>query len=204
MERAGISQRQLRMELGNPDLLVFSLEEMVEDLGETLGVDSAAELVTMFLGELERVSAINATSPDINEDDWEVKDVVTAKGTKKTTKRVTAGTVKELLRKLRATVPLTKYASLDNNIREYLLYTLICAHAHFNKELVIPDFLKRRVLPLDEFEEYGEKVAGAVPMRYGVGVAGMSPATKQVQGTKRAKGAGTESMQLDQPVSIPV
>lgn len=118
----------------------------MEDLGDTQGVDSASHLVTMFLGELERVSAVNATAADIEEDDWVVKDVTTSRGTKKVSKKVTAGTVKELLRKLRASVPLTKYASLDNNIREYLLYTLICAHAHLGRELVIPDFLKRRVL----------------------------------------------------------
>ena len=130
----------------------------MEDLGENVGVDVATDLVSMFLGELERVSAINQTSADIEEDDWIVKDIVTSRGTRKSMKKVTAGTVKELLRKLRASVPLTKYASLDHNIREYLLYTLICAHAALNKDqpLVVPDFLKRRVLSPGEYEEYGE------------------------------------------------
>ena len=55
MERAGISPHKLRDELANPDLLVFSLEEMVEELGDTQGVEAAAELVSMFLGEMARV-----------------------------------------------------------------------------------------------------------------------------------------------------
>ena len=155
VERAGIPPHQLRRELSKPDLLVYSLEELVEDLGETWGVESAAELASMFLEELERVSAINQTSADIEEDDWVIKDIVTKSGVKQSAKKVTAGTVKELLRKLRASVPLTKYASLDNNVREYLLYTLMCAHAYFNKELIVPDFLKRKIVSSAEYEQYG-------------------------------------------------
>ena len=201
LERAGISSHRLRSELGKPDLLVYSLEELVEDLGETWGVESAAGLASMFLGELERVSAINQTSADIDEDDWVIKDVVTKSEVKQSARKVTAGTVKELLRKLRASVPLTKYASLDNNVREYLLYTLMCAHAHFNKELIVPDFLKRKIVSPAEFEQHGERVAGFTPARYGVGIS--TAATAGSAGSKRAKGAG-EGMLVDQPISIPV
>ncbi len=95
-----------------------------------------------------------------------MKDVQTGHGTRKVVKKVTGGNVKELLRKLMASVPLTKYASLDNNIREYLLYTLICAHAYLGYELVIPEFLKRRVLDTGDYERYGAQVAGTVPRRY--------------------------------------
>ncbi len=35
VERAGISPHKLRDELANSDLLVFNLEEMVEELGDT-------------------------------------------------------------------------------------------------------------------------------------------------------------------------
>lgn len=83
-------------------------------------------------------------------------------------KLVRGGNVKELIRKLRASVPLTKYASLDNNVREYLLYTLIRAQASLGKELVVPDFLKRRMLTTDEYEEYGANLASKAPRRYGL------------------------------------
>lgn len=72
---------------------------------------------------------------------------------------------------MRASVPLTKYAALDENVREYLLYTLINAHATLGKELMIPDFLKRRLLSSEEYAEYGKLIAGQAPLRYGVPLA---------------------------------
>ncbi len=51
---------------------------------------------------------------------------------------------------------------------------------------MVPDFLKRRILRPDEYEEYGAKVAGKAPMRYGVPITGSKLAGGQ-QGSKRSK-----------------
>ena len=46
-------------------------------------------------------------------------------------------------------------------------------------------------------------MAGAVPVRYGYGIS--NAATRgTAQGSKRTKGAGAETMLVDQPVSIPI
>lgn len=93
--------------------------------------------------------------------------------------------MKELIRKLRASVPLTKYASLDDHVREYLLYTLIRAQASLGKELIVPDFLRRRILTADQYEEHGAELASKAPRRYGVPLT-IGAGTVQ-QGSKRNK-----------------
>ena len=75
LERAGITPKQLREELDSPDLLAYTLEDMVETLGEAQGLEAASELIAMFLGEMERVQAVNETAGDIEEDDYDVREV---------------------------------------------------------------------------------------------------------------------------------
>jgi hypothetical protein len=42
--------------------------------------------------------------------------------TQQVRKRVKADNVKELLRKIKYSVPITKFLAMDSNVREYLLY----------------------------------------------------------------------------------
>lgn len=72
MEDAGISASKLRDGLKSPDTLAYSLEELVEHVGDEVGYAAAEELAAVFLAELERVGAINEISPDIEEDDYEL------------------------------------------------------------------------------------------------------------------------------------
>ncbi len=72
MEEAGISVGRLRQGLKSPDILAYSLEELVEHVGEVVGYAAAEDLAGVFLAELARVGAVNEVSPDIEEDDYEL------------------------------------------------------------------------------------------------------------------------------------
>lgn len=72
MEDAGIPVEKLRDGLKSADTLAYSLEELVEHVGDEVGYAAAEELAAVFLAELERVGAINEISPNIEEDDYQL------------------------------------------------------------------------------------------------------------------------------------
>lgn len=162
LEEEGVSPTLVRKALReDPAALLNVLQEEVEDLGDTLGAAAAEEYLGMFLDELVRVSPSREISDDIEVDDFLITEQKGAKGKiKEVRKRINGGTVKELLRKLRTSIPVTKFVALDDNVREYLLYTAILAHGRLNKQLTVPDYLKTRTLTQAEYRDYGRELAG--------------------------------------------
>ena len=74
--------------------------------------------------------------------------------------------MKEILQKLRTTVPVIRFMHLDDNVREYLLYMAILAHSRLNKVLTIPDYLRTRPVSSREFMLHGAELAGKDPGKH--------------------------------------
>lgn len=127
MEQAGIDVNRIRNLLRSaPEVLAYALEEMTEELADHHGLDSAEVLANILLEEIARVAPAWEVSADIERDDYEVVERELASGKKKQVRRlIKGGNIKELVRKLRLTLPATKFLSIDDAAREYLLYCLI-------------------------------------------------------------------------------
>ena len=125
-------------------------------------------------------------SDDIEVDDYEVTSKTDRKGVVTKKKTPYQGTLKSLLRKLRMTLPVTRFLALEDDAREFLLYAIINAHWKRGGTLVIPDYLKRKSLAADEYQQYGQELASRRPPRFGA--AGLSPTTMvQVRGLKKPR-----------------
>ena len=64
-------------------------------------------------------------SPDLEVDDIVVTSKTMPDGTTRSSQKLLRGTLKDVMRALRATVPLSKLLAADRKIREYLLYYAI-------------------------------------------------------------------------------
>ena len=60
-------------------------------------------------------------------------------------------------------IPVTRFLALDDDAREFLLYAIINAHWKRGGTLVVPDYLKRTELGMDEYREYGIELATMAP-----------------------------------------
>lgn len=71
-------------------------------------------------------------SPDLEVDDLVVTSKQLADGTVKHSQKPLRGNLKDVMRALRATVPLSKLMAADRKIREYLLYYAISVASALN------------------------------------------------------------------------
>ena len=117
----GVRPEQLRRDLGDcPEMLTAVIDEATEMLGKNDGLETAMDYANLMIGELERVCNV---SGDVERDDYEVVRKVMKDGTvREVKKKVSGNNVKELVRKMRFSLPLTKLIATDSSIREYLLY----------------------------------------------------------------------------------
>ena len=83
-------------------------------------------------------------------------------------------------------LPATKFMSLDNDAREYLLYCLIMTTYQLGGQLIIPDFIQKKELSREDFKLHGEALAARKPARYGLGKLPDPPSTTQ-KGTKKQR-----------------
>ena len=137
-----------------PDAVLHVLEEVVEESAETQGIVAAVELVHSVLSEPAMVTAVGGEvviSDDIDVDDYEVTSKTDRKGVVTKKKVPYQGTLKSLLRRLRMTLPVTRFLALEDDAREFLLYAIINAHWKRGGTLIIPDYLKRKSLAADEY-----------------------------------------------------
>ncbi len=107
-------------------MLQATVQEVAELLADQYGLQVATEFINTLLEEAIRVAPameVNPVSGDIEVDDYLVINKLGRDGTtKQVRKRVKADNVKELLRKIKYSVPITKFLAMDSNVREYLLY----------------------------------------------------------------------------------
>ena len=80
-------------------------------------------------------------------------------------KEIKSGNIKQTVRRLKGTLPLTKILSMQPDLREYLLYCCIHAHAAAGATLYLPEFLKRKDVTNADYEEHGAKVGTAKPQQ---------------------------------------
>ena len=61
-------------------------------------------------------------SPDLEVDDLVVTSKIISNGTTRSSQKLLRGMIKDVMRALRATIPLSKLLAADRKIQEYLLY----------------------------------------------------------------------------------
>lgn len=105
-----------------------------------------------------------------------------------------ADNVKELLRRIKYSVPITKFLAMDSNVREYLLYCALHVQATLGKPLVIPEYLAKKELSATEWEEYGHDLAGKKPYRYT-----QAPADKPSAAGYHLQPRGIQRQRTEQP-----
>ena len=125
-------------------MLSAIIEEATELLGEEVGLDTAVEYANLMLAELERVCNV---SGDVEVDDYEVVRKMLRDGTvRDVRKKVQGNNVKELVRKMKFSLPLTKLLAVDTSVREYLLYCALHVQALLGKTIYLPAEVVRREL----------------------------------------------------------
>ena len=78
-------------------------------------------------------------------------------------KKAKLGNFKQLLRRLKLSVPLTKLLQLSQEIREYLLYCLIYTHAAYVSQLVLLHCICSRDVTTKDYANYGTLSTRAIP-----------------------------------------
>lgn len=180
LERAGCSPQKLRDDLVvDPELLQATIQEVAELVAEDDGLMAAEEYINVFMEEAVRVAPSLEVSGNIETDDYMVTQKVLKGGNvSEVRKRVRGDNVKELLRRIKYSVPITKFLSMDSNVREYLLYCALHVQAALGKPLMIPEYLVRKELGATEWEGYGKDLAARKPYRYT-----LAPSDKATGGT---------------------
>ena len=92
-------------------------------------VEAYLSLAKEIINAVNQASSALRLSPDIEVDDYEVQQKQHADGSNKETHKKLKGTMKEMIRSLRASVPLMKLMAADPKVREYLLYCAISLSA---------------------------------------------------------------------------
>ena len=130
LEEVGIPPEKLRQLAGlqsetdpDADIVHDLLQAGLTEVARNQGLNAAKaylSLVQEFLA-----NARIQVSPDLEVDDIVVTSKTMPDGTTRSSQKLLRGTLKDVMRALRATVPLSKLLAADRKIREYLLYYAI-------------------------------------------------------------------------------
>ena len=130
LEEVGIPPEKLRQLAGlqsetdpDADIVHDLLQAGLTEVARNQGLNAAKaylSLVQEFLA-----NARLQVSPDLEVDDIVVTSKTMPDGTTRSSQKLLRGTLKDVMRALRATVPLSKLLAADRKIREYLLYYAI-------------------------------------------------------------------------------
>ena len=135
-------------------------------LGENHGLDAAADYINMMVEEMERVCNI---SGHVGKDDVGITRRVMRDGTIREIKKKLGGNnIKELVRKMRFSMPLTKLLSADSNVREYLLYCALHVQAMLGKIIYLPAEVLHKELTSEEWSALGDRLAGTQAAKYSI------------------------------------
>ena len=130
LEEAGIDPAAITLlSEVEPKEAAVLLRDLVVEGGRTCEAlqDHASALA--YADAIDEV--INAVTPsvqvhhDLEADDYAITRRVAADGSSRETKKKLRGTMKEVIRGLKTTVPLTKLMHADPKVREYLLYCAV-------------------------------------------------------------------------------
>lgn len=79
-------------------------------------------------------------------------------------REIKTGNIKQLVRRFKTAIPLTYYLSIQDDVREYLLFCAIHAQAKLNHKLIVPEYLNVKQVTAKEYEDYGQSLARKSPM----------------------------------------
>ena len=99
-------------------------------------------------------------------DDSIVTRRTTGDGQIRETRRPLKGTIKELVRGLRTSIPVSKLVHADKSVREYLLYCAISLVAAMGQPLQVPVGTLVQEKSLEDWLQRGRDLAGATPHRF--------------------------------------
>ena len=100
-------------------------------------------------------------SGNIERDDFDIVRKTMKDGTvREVKKRLQGNNVKELVRKMRFSIPLTKLLATDTTVREYLLYCALHVQSLLGKTVYLPAEVVRRELTEEEWANLGDRLAG--------------------------------------------
>jgi len=111
-----------------PEAFLEILEEGLEMCAEVHGAqgETAAEALFDLAVELcNEITSEHVVSADIGVDDAVITRRTMPDGTVRETRRPLKGTIKEMVRGLRTSIPIFKLLQADAPVREYLLYCAI-------------------------------------------------------------------------------
>ena len=86
--------------------------------------------------------------------------------TKEIRRKIKGGNVREVLRSMKQSVPISKLMAVDGDIREYLLYCAISLAQMLGKRITLPDNLRKKTVTAREWSALGARLAGKKYTRF--------------------------------------
>ena len=124
-----------------PEAFLEILEEGLEmcaDIHGTNGEVAAEALFDLAVELCNEVTSEQVVHADIGVDDTVITRRTLPDGTIRETRRPLKGTIKEMVRGLRTSIPIFKLLQADAPVREYLLYCAISLVAALGQPLSVP------------------------------------------------------------------
>ena len=132
-----------------------------------MGLDVAAAFADLLVGTMEGATLVR--SPDLELDDIELVRKRRADGSiQQLQKKLRTGTVKDLLRSFKTSVPVTKLIAVDPAVREYLLYVILSLATAMNERIHLPPNHRRKEHTSDSWLERGRELVQSKPNRFTV------------------------------------
>ena len=154
----------------DPEAFLSVLEEGIEMCAEVHGVENgltAAHAVhDLAIEMLNNITTESLVHPDIEVNDTLITKKQMPDGTFRESSKPLRGTIKELVRGLRTTIPVFKLLQADNKVREYLLYCALSLVAAMGQPIAVPTGTAVREMTLGDWLERGRHLAGMTPHRF--------------------------------------
>lgn len=140
------------------------MEVGIEYVGEHTNEAAALACANMLIAAVDELLEFPS---DINRDDTLARERdLPGGGTKKTTKRLRTGNVKNIVRSFKTTVPLTKLVSTEPAVREYLLYTILSVVAALGERIHLPPNARCKQYTSADWEARGKNLVRISPGKY--------------------------------------
>ena len=154
----------------DPEAFLSVLEEGIEMCAEVHGVENGLTAVhavhNLAIEMLNNITTESLVHPDIEVNDTLITKKQMPDGTFRESSKPLRGTIKELVRGLRTTIPVFKLLQADNKVREYLLYCALSLVAAMGQPIAVPTGTAIREMTLGDWLEHGRHLAGMTPHRF--------------------------------------